>query len=366
MTIALAAGFVVLAGIIAGNVAYLHRHRSTRYVDVATYAAASADAESPGLSVLIPARNEEANIGRAIRSILSQDHPSFELLVYDDGSEDDTRMEIDAFSADPRLRVFSGEGPPPGWVGKVHALYQVTRHARGDRFLFLDSDIELTDDRALRAIEAHHASLPDPSVLTALPRLRGGGQLLVSLVPHIILMMLPWFLVSRIRLDALGALNGQCWLIDADVYRRFEPHERLKSAVLEDVEIGRYLKSQGVTPVMADMRDILDVYMYRDLQDAWGGLSKNAYLIVGGNVLAVAGFLGALILYAGVAPVVSLWFAAGVFLLKGITDRIGGFPVWVSLLMPLSYLLATAVLLASTYGHLTGSVEWKGRNVASR
>jgi hypothetical protein len=201
-------------------------------------------------------------------------------------------------------------------------------------------------------------------VLTALPRLRGGGLLMVSLVPHIILMMLPWFLVRRVPMRRLGALNGQCWMIDAATYRRLAPHAHHRNEVLEDVQIGRYLKENGVTPVMADVRSLLDVYMYRDLREAWDGLTKNAYLIAGGHPLAVLAFLASFAAVAVLAPTISLWFLLALFVLKGITDVIGRFPVWITVLMPLSYLLAAAVVITSTAAHLTGTVSWKGRNVA--
>jgi glycosyltransferase involved in cell wall biosynthesis len=354
MTFVFGIGFVLLGLTILGNRLYLLRHRPDTAASVL-----------PRLSVMIPARNEEANVSRVLRSVLAQDHPEFEVLIYDDGSEDRTLEEIQAFTSNPRLTVYYGEGPPAGWVGKVHALYRLTREARGEVYIFLDADVELTSPSALRAIATHFGTLPAPSVLTALPRLRGGGMLLVSLIPHIILMMLPWFLVRRIPLAQLGALNGQCWMIDAETYHRLEPHETLRAAVLEDVEIGRLMKSKGVTPVMADVRGLIDVYMYDDLGEAWRGLTKNAYLITGGSVPSVIGFLVMFVLYVVVAPLVNLWFAPIIIFLKGVTDRIGGFPIWISLLTPVSYLLAAAVLIASATGHLTGRVAWKGRNVAA-
>jgi glycosyltransferase involved in cell wall biosynthesis len=353
MTLVFAVVFGVLGLTIVGNLFYLRRHRP-----------GAIGRDLPFLSVMIPARNEEANIPRLLESILRQDHPSFEVLIQDDGSEDDTLEAIRAFSDDTRLRIYEGSGPAPGWVGKVHALYVLSRKARGDVYLFLDADVELTSATALQAMSFHYRSLPYAAVMTAMPWLRGGGQLLVSLVPHIILMMLPWFLVRRISIARLGALNGQCWMIDAETYHRHEPHEAHRAEVLEDVIIGRYLKSRGVTPVMADMRGILSVYMYKNLTDAWHGLTKNAYLMAGGHPLATITFLVAWTLVMVVAPMTSLWFVIVLFALKGVTDIAGRFPLWVTLLMPLSYLLAAGVLVASTTAHLTGRVSWKGRNVA--
>src|SRR5690606_31674351 len=136
-----------------------------------------------------------------------------------------------------RLRVLHGDGPPPGWVGKVHALYQATRHARGDVYLFLDADARLSDPGALARLAARFTALPPDSVMTGLTRLVGGARLLVSLVPSAVLGQLPWALVRPVRAASLGALNGQCWMIDAAAYHRHEPHRHLPAEVLEDVLI---------------------------------------------------------------------------------------------------------------------------------
>lgn len=84
----------------------------------------------PFVSVLVPARNEAANLSRLLPSLLGQDYPKLELIVYDDASEDATPVILRRYSSDPRLRVLRGEGVPPGWVGKVHALTRLhVRHA---------------------------------------------------------------------------------------------------------------------------------------------------------------------------------------------------------------------------------------------
>ena len=108
-------------------------------------------------------------------------------------------------------------------------------------------------------------------------------MLLVSLVAHTILGGLPWPLVRRFSAPSLGALNGQCWMIRAADYHRFEPHAHLPDEVLEDVKIGRYLKRKRMTPVLLDVQQEITVFMYRSFGEAWLGFRKNAYLIMGGT-----------------------------------------------------------------------------------
>ena len=345
--------YTVLFGMLLANACYLRRRGRV------------APEQLPFVSVLIPARNERDNLERMLPGLLRQEYSAFEVIVYDDASEDGTWALLEATRAEAgkRMRVVRGSGPPPGWVGKVHALYQAARRASGDLYLFLDADAALADDQALRRLVERHAALPAPAALSGFTRLCGGGKLLVSLVPLAILTLLPWPLVRRFRSESLGALNGQCWMLEADLYERLRPHEHVKGEVLEDVQIGRYLKRRGVTPYNVDVTREVSVYMYRNLCDAWRGFRKNVYLIMGGRPAP------ALVLFAGfaltftLAPLVSLWLLVPIYLLKGLVDRRAGFPVWVSLLAPVSFLLASALQLDSILAHWLGRVRWKGRRV---
>ena len=153
---ALAVAHVGLWCVLASNLWYLHRYRRRASLDTL-----------PTLSVLIPARNEAANLKRLLPSLLAQDHPAFEVIVYDDGSEDAT-WEVLQSVDDPRLTAVQGSGPPPGWVGKVHALYQATRRAAGSRYLFLDADAAL-NDASLTAREHGAQCHPDRPAVAARP-----------------------------------------------------------------------------------------------------------------------------------------------------------------------------------------------------
>ena len=261
-------------GVVLVNLAYIRRQPS-----------ASADS-CPSLSVCIPARNEADNLRRLLPTLKDQEYPDLEILVWDDGSEDDT-WEVLMAAQDSRLTALQGADPPPGWVGKVHALHQCTRQATGECYLFLDADAELRRPDALRQLVARHVG-SRTQVSSGFPRLQGSALLLVSLVPHALLSSLPWPLVPRTKLPALSALNGQCWLVNRDVYHRHEPHAQVKDAVLEDVAIGRYLKRQGHPPTLLDVQDLVAVHMYEGFVEAWRGFRKNAYLLLGGTALLVA------------------------------------------------------------------------------
>ena len=338
-------------GVLLINLVYLRRQPS-----------ASADV-LPSLSVCIPARNEADNLRRLLPTLKDQEYPDLEILVWDDGSEDNT-WEVLSATQDSRLTALQGTGPPPGWVGKVHALHQCTRRATGECYLFLDADAELRRPDALRQLVARHVG-SRTQVSSGFPRLQGAALLLVSLVPHALLSSLPWPLVPRTKLPALSALNGQCWLVDRDVYHRHEPHAQVKDAVLEDVAIGRYLKRQGHPPTLLDVQDLVAVHMYEGFGEAWRGFRKNAYLLLGGTPSRFAVMYGGFLLSWLIAPLLSVWFLVSLYGLKFVTDRASGMPLRITVLAPLSYLLGLVLQFDSAVHHWSDRVRWKGRSVPS-
>ena len=355
MLIAAAAVHLTLLVLLAANLVYLRGPR----------AAADRSADLPSMSVLIPARNEADNLRRLLPQLLEQEYPDLDIVIYDDGSEDETPDVLEGID-DARVKRLRGEGVPAGWIGKVHALYQATRKAEGDLYLFLDADASLSDRHALERLTTRLLALPEDSVLTGMTRLRGGGLLLVSLVPNAVLTTLPWPAVRRFRFRSLGALNGQCWLIRRRHYHQFEPHQAFPAEVLEDVQIGRYLLANGLVPRLVDVREEVRVDMYQSHAEAWRGFRKNAYLLMGGHPAPFFGTFILFLLVFIVAPLTHPGFLLSLYLLKTMTDRVARMPVWVTILTPVSYLAAVILQADSAFHHWTGRVAWKGRRVGSQ
>ncbi len=352
-------------------------------------------AEPVRVSVMIPARNEEANLARLIPSLLEQDHPDLQIIIVDDASEDRT-WDVIQSHADPRLVPVRGSGPPPGWVGKVHALFQAQKHASGDVFLFLDADSKLRSPDAITSLAERFAAnavsgarganssagsgAMEPGAadstarglsssgiaMTGLPHYtdRFPGALMTSLVPFAVLAALPVPLVPRTSSPGLSALNGQFWMMGAETYRALKPHERLKGEVLEDVMIGRLTKREGLRLHFEDVQPEIEVQMYGSLGEAWRGFRKNAFLLAGGGSwLGFAAFFAVYCLVWVVSPLASVWLFLSAWLIKFVIDRAMGLPLAVSAFGPIPVFMGAALQLDSALAHARGAVDWKGRNV---
>src|SRR4030095_563865 len=107
--------------------------------------------DAPLVSILVPARNEQHRVlADCIRSILAQDYGRFEVIALNDRSTDATGATLQTLAKRyDRLRVFEGEEPPAGWLGKPYAMQQAFNHSRGEWILATDADM-IFDKAALR------------------------------------------------------------------------------------------------------------------------------------------------------------------------------------------------------------------------
>ena len=117
---------------------------------------------APFVSILVPARDEEANIETCLQSLRKQDYPNFEVLVLDDNSADNTANIVEQMAAkDSRLQLIRGEPLPEDWAGKPFACYQLAKKSRGSWLLFVDADT-VHAPHMLRSVLALALSLKYP------------------------------------------------------------------------------------------------------------------------------------------------------------------------------------------------------------
>lgn len=297
----LAGALLCLAGILALNLLTLRKIPS-----------GARPQSVPFVSILIPARNEGRNIAACLRSVLNQTYPSFEILVYDDGSTDETAGMVEQMAReDFRLRLFRGKELPEGWLGKCFACRELAGKARGEILLFTDADTVHAPqalEAALACLEADGAGLL--SVITRLETEGFWEKLILPLVPFIALTYLPFFLAARFKSDKLAMGNGQFMMFRRSVYESIGGHEAVKNALVEDVWLARRVKKAGFSVSMRDASGAVSCRMYRGAREIWQGFSKNLFPAFD---YSAAGF-SAILLFQILAYVAPYGFvAAGIF-----------------------------------------------------
>ena len=95
---------------------------------------------SPFVSIIVPAYNEELVIRNTIRSLLASEYTEYEIIIVDDGSQDNTSKVVrEEFGEDERIKLLTEPNS-----GKATALNTGLRYARGEVVVALDADTVFT------------------------------------------------------------------------------------------------------------------------------------------------------------------------------------------------------------------------------
>jgi chlorobactene glucosyltransferase len=232
----------------------------------------------PSVSILLPARNEEANIGACLRSLLAQDYPSLEVLVLDDGSTDDTARIIAGMASEERLRVIKSEPLPEGWLGKNWACHQLAAAATGELLLFTDADTRHTPGALRLAVAGLQAERSDLlTLLVHQETVTWAEKLVIPVLPFCIMSFFPLPLVFWLPWPILSVANGQFMLFCRSAYDRIGGHAAVRREVVDDLALARRAKALGLRVRIGNGIDQASCRMYRTPQAVFDGLGKNLF-----------------------------------------------------------------------------------------
>jgi len=325
----------------------------------------------PKVSLLIPARNEEVTLGRLLTGLQQLDYPDFEVIVCDDHSSDNTEEILNWFSGDDnRFNWFLGERLPEDWLGKNFACYQLAQKANGKYLIFLDADVELSSDALTKSVSYFQEK--KLSLLSVFPQQKMETlqeQMIVPVMNWILISLLPMILVRKTTFPSLSAANGQFMMFETDSYNNHQWHSKVRNQNVEDIRLARMVKSKGLK--MAVLLGNNDIFcrMYRHLDEAILGFSRNIHEYFGGNRAVMIAFW--LMVFLG--PFI-VWTVLGkeyfwLFLVLVGTNRI--FVAVASrqnllssvLHHPLQMISFTAIVFYNIYRRIKKETTWKGRKI---
>lgn len=343
--------------------------------------------DSPSVTILIPAKDEEQRISDCVTSALQQNYPTVNVIAIDDRSTDKTGQVLDELASKHSglqvIHVPQGN-PPAGWTGKNNALRIGAEQAAGAWLLFVDSDVILGPD-ALRATIAECLA-KQFDMMSLVLRLDSHGfweGLLVPLAAGAVGTMHFMSLTNSNDWPKVAFGNGQFICISRKVYDQIGGHAAVKDKFCEDMAMARLLKRGGFRPRIAEGTDLAEVRMYSSLSSIIRGWSRIFFSASDDslmrNILAIAfllfcGFTAYVALAWGIyrnyhpASIVRgwLWLTTGAVHLAMMMCGIGLMYAWTgnrrrnAWLFPLSGLMLLGILLKAIRQNLTGKVTWRG------
>ena len=331
----------------------------------------------PQISAIIPARNEEATIEAAVRSLAPQADVA-EIIVVNDHSTDRTGKILERLKREiSKLKILSAIELPDGWVGKNNAVWIGARTAKCEWLMFTDADTAHYADSARRALT--DAATSGAALVSYSPEQVTESFAEKALIPFIYCRLARKFDYARVNdpNSPDAAANGQFLLIRRDAYDAIGGHRAIASEVLEDVALARRAKRAGFTLHFASGDGIARTRMYRSFGAMWRGWTKNLYPLLGGDMEDVAWeiviafpWIGVLLILAGIflrGKVGFVFLALGMIELAvrhafyGRQLKLNRYPVKLIVYYAPACFLYAAAVLASTWNYRRGRVNWSGR-----
>ena len=335
------------------------------------------------VSVVVPARDEEASLPRLLASLRDQTVPVAEVVVVNDASRDRTAV----VAAELGATVVAAGTPPVGWTGKAWACHTGAEATGGELLLFLDADTELAPDALARLLQVHH----DHGGLVSVQPFHRVERPYENLSAYFNVVAVMASGAFARRAASRPTAFGPCLLTRRDDYRRVGGHGAVRGAILDDVELAAAYGRTGLPVRCLTGGRGLAMRSYpggpRQLAAGWtkniasGAAAADPRASLGAvawicahhavAVGAVTGLVaaatsGAAWSHGHLAVWLAAW-AALAWQLGRLLRRLGSFRWWTWALFPVPLLAFDALFARSAAVTLVRrSVRWRGRVVDLR
>ncbi|MAT40158.1 MAG: glycosyl hydrolase [Ectothiorhodospiraceae bacterium] len=331
--------------------------------------------EFPEVSILIPARNEEGNIGACIESLMKQTYPNLSITVLNDQSTDNTAEIVRSYAdQDKRLQLYDGKPLPDGWYGKAWACAQLGEEAQGDILLFTDADTYHDPDAVSHTVAWLNGT--DAGMISAFSQqvtVSFMERLVVPLVDMLLYCLLPLPLVYKLRSPSVAGANGQWIAFTRNAYNSIGGHESVRNNIVEDIELSRVAKRRGVKVLTTAGTGAVYCRMYKNAAEVVEGFTKNLFAIAGSNVIIFAAgsaalFAAFILPYAlvavpGVMEYALMLVAANIALRVAVAVVYKHPVVLGAVLHPVGIMVLIGMGIRSIVKTYQGSVIWKERTI---
>lgn len=314
------------------------------------------------VTVIIPARNEAANIERAVRSFAEVD-----VVVVDDASSDGTP----ALARGAGAQVIAAPPLPEGHLGKPNACHAGSLASITDWLLFVDADTWYEPGFAGQFVA--YAQREKLEMVSAFPRQHTKSFFEKVLLPYAFALYFTGVNADRVNsaVSREALANGQCLLIRRDTYRRLGGHGAVATSIIEDVALARRAKRHGVHARVIRAEAYGHACMYENLGAIWRGFEKNSFRFLLVNPLSGAIVVTASIVLTSYLPVLASLLATGNWVAAAGFAVLPGLALWpwyggarAIALTPVAIYLFQAIALTAMCKTLARrKTNWKGRPV---
>ncbi len=335
----------------------------------------------PKVSIVVPARNEAADIRHTLEQLLALDYCNYEIIVVNDRSTDRTGQIMDEVAANfsavglrkaGLLKVIHISELPAGWLGKTHAMWTAGQQATGDWLLFTDADVRFKPDSLRRAVAYAEAEHADHVVL--FPRMimkRPSERMMIAFFQALFVFgHRPWKVADPKARDHMGV--GAFNLVRRSVYETVGTYSALRMEVVDDMKLGKLIKNAGFAQRNVFGEDLISLHWAKGAFGIVNNLTKNFFAVLSfqwpRTVISIVG-LG----FLNLGPFLGVWLAHGwarvpyavalisLFLIYYGMSRRSTIPPYYFFLHPISTSLFMYTLLRSMVLTLAnGGIVWRG------